>query len=231
MEDSVRSIFMTLIKIPCFIVISYIVFNIFAFSMIYFKMLGVSYMVSEVALENNYIPNTEKESLENYFAEIDGDYSVRETKPSGDYTWTYYRASNVGGRSTVDSITLIDNLHLVVNTDGTGSEPATEAENNNTKVQYGNPVRAGIAWDYYWIWPLLSVSPDGGTDDLGFYYNVNGYSSQGGTTGTNLMDANTNHSNRLSDAEIERRKNKSKHLLHCSISYVIPGMKYYPDLD
>lgn len=66
MSDSVKFIFKTLIKVPCYIMVAYFILNIFAFAHTYFKMLGLSYVVMQTAVENNYIPDTELNQLNNY---------------------------------------------------------------------------------------------------------------------------------------------------------------------
>lgn len=66
MSDSVKFIFKTLLRVPVIIVASYLVFNIFAFSLTYFRLLGVSYVVMQTAVENNYIPEAENNSLTAY---------------------------------------------------------------------------------------------------------------------------------------------------------------------
>ncbi len=66
MEDSIKTIFKTLIKVPVIIMVSYLIFNIFAFGISYLKILGLSYVVMQTAIENNYIPQEEKNSLELY---------------------------------------------------------------------------------------------------------------------------------------------------------------------
>lgn len=69
-SSSVRYIFKVLIKLPCIILASYFVFNLFAFSVTYFRLLGFSYVVMQTAVTNNYIPPAERVSLEKYLAEI-----------------------------------------------------------------------------------------------------------------------------------------------------------------
>lgn len=69
MSDSVKFIFKTLLRVPILIIISYIIFNIFAFGLSYFKMLGLSYVVMQTAVENNYIPSDERATLERYMQE------------------------------------------------------------------------------------------------------------------------------------------------------------------
>lgn len=64
MSDSVKFIFKCIIKVPIFIMISYFIANLFFFSLFYFKFLGISYSVMQTALENNYLPPTEKTALE-----------------------------------------------------------------------------------------------------------------------------------------------------------------------
>lgn len=67
LEDSVKFIFKTLIKVPVIIVVTYIIFNLWVFSFSYLKILGVSYVVCNTAIQNNYIPSTERAQLESYF--------------------------------------------------------------------------------------------------------------------------------------------------------------------
>lgn len=71
MSDSVKFIFKTLLKIPVIILVVYAVFNVFAFSFSYFRLLGVSYVVMQTAVENNYIPEQEKDTLEAYLDGIE----------------------------------------------------------------------------------------------------------------------------------------------------------------
>lgn len=70
MRDSVKFIFKTLFKIPVLILTTYAIFNIFAFSLTYFKLLGFSYVVMQTAVENNYIPPQEMNTLNAYLASI-----------------------------------------------------------------------------------------------------------------------------------------------------------------
>lgn len=70
MSDGVKMIFKTLIKVPCIILVYYIIFNIFSFSLTYFKLLGISNVIMQVAVENNYIPDNELETLNGYLDSI-----------------------------------------------------------------------------------------------------------------------------------------------------------------
>ena len=66
MNDSVKFIFKTLIKVPVIILVMYAIFNLFAFSFSYFKIMGFSYVAMQTAVENNYIPDTEMGTLQSY---------------------------------------------------------------------------------------------------------------------------------------------------------------------
>lgn len=70
MSDSVKFIFRTLIKVPCMIMVAFFIFNMFAFGLTYFKLLGFSYVVMQTAVENNYIPPQELATLNNYLTSI-----------------------------------------------------------------------------------------------------------------------------------------------------------------
>ncbi len=71
MTDNVKFIFNTLLKVPIIIMVSFFIFNIFAVANTYLKLLGFSYVAMQVAVENNYIPETEKMTLENYLHSIE----------------------------------------------------------------------------------------------------------------------------------------------------------------
>lgn len=55
-EDGVKFIFKTLIKIPIIIAISYLIFNLFSFTVAYFRMYSTAQMLNSIVMENNYIP-------------------------------------------------------------------------------------------------------------------------------------------------------------------------------
>ena len=69
MSDTVKSVFGILIKIPIMVFIVYLIFNCFVFILCYFKLLGVSYIAMQTALENNCIPQNERAILEKYMKE------------------------------------------------------------------------------------------------------------------------------------------------------------------
>lgn len=71
MQDGVKFIFKTLIKVPIIILVVYAIFNLFAFSFSYFRLLGFSYVAMQTTVENNYIPESEYNTLNNYLQSLD----------------------------------------------------------------------------------------------------------------------------------------------------------------
>lgn len=71
MSDEVKNIFKILIKVPLIILVAYLVLNAFAFAFVYFKLLGASYAVMQVAIENNYLPDREYQTLKKYVEDFD----------------------------------------------------------------------------------------------------------------------------------------------------------------
>ena len=71
MTDSVKFIFKTIIKVPCIIAVTYLIFNIFGFTYTCIRVLGIAQVVQQVAVENNYIPSDERSYLESYLTNMD----------------------------------------------------------------------------------------------------------------------------------------------------------------
>lgn len=128
MSDSVKGIFKILIKVPVIIAVSYLIFNLFAFTVSYFKLLGVSYSVMQIAMENNYIPTNEIQT-------ITEDPS---TTPSGKFMQLRYNTN------------LLQNVRIVCDTTGTTADSLV----NNKKRQYGNNISVGVIGTYTWLVPF-----------------------------------------------------------------------------
>lgn len=99
MSDDVKFIFKTLIKVPVIIFECYLVFNVFCFMFIFFKTLGIQYVVMQTVVENNYIPDQDMVQLEEYLGELqniqfvadkDNDGNRTEIIVSGDNLRTQY---------------------------------------------------------------------------------------------------------------------------------------------
>lgn len=79
MADGVKFIFKTIFKIPVIILVCYAIFNVFAFSLSYFRLLGVSYVVMQTAMENNYIPPQENATIRAYMNTLQTDMLLNPT--------------------------------------------------------------------------------------------------------------------------------------------------------
>ena len=66
MGDSVKFIFKTLIKVPVIVMVSFIIFNIFSWTISYFKLVGASYTIMQVGMENNFIPAKDEVIINNF---------------------------------------------------------------------------------------------------------------------------------------------------------------------
>ena len=86
MSDDVKFIFQTLIKVPVIIFEIYLVFNVFCFMFIYFKTLGISYVVMQTVVENNYIPQSDMASLNGYISQLKAISFVKDQDKNGNKT-------------------------------------------------------------------------------------------------------------------------------------------------
>ena len=70
MTGTVKSIFKTLVKVPVTIIVAYFIINLVLFSYFYFRFAGVSYVIMQTAMENNYIPETEDKIIKQAIRDI-----------------------------------------------------------------------------------------------------------------------------------------------------------------
>lgn len=171
MNDSVKFIFKTLIKVPVIILVSYFIFNLFAFTFTYFRLMGLSYVVMQTVVENNFIPEDEKQTLTNYINSLET--GVVNNLAIGCDTNTTNDTANGGPYVNVNA-----------------------PDNDNYKVQYGTPITVTVSAKYNWVFPLVNTADDGN-----------------GTPHADGLEYNENFDNNI------------------VITYVIPGLKYYPDLS
>lgn len=66
MSDGVKFIFKTLIKVPFIICVSFFIFNIFAFTVSYFRIVGASNTLQQAIMDNNYLVDSDRTTFENY---------------------------------------------------------------------------------------------------------------------------------------------------------------------
>lgn len=231
MSDSVKFIFKTLIKVPVIIMISYAIFNIFAFFFIYFRMLGISYVVMQTAVENNYLPDTELNTMIDYLrdtANISMAEDVGIVVYAGDKSKSDPVNTNIVAQiRSLDARCQLEQpndnmIYAYISIDGDNDE-TDEAQLKNAinigarrKQQYGNDVICGVYCKYKIIWPLDYRA----TEDRDTIMNGDGqytYSDVAGYDG--VVSNNANNSYVAGFAEIP-----------IIIVYRVPGLKYYPDM-
>ena len=164
MNDSVKFIFKTLIKVPVIIMVSFIIFNIFSWTISYFKLVGASYTIMQVGMENNYIPPTEEAAINRYLG----------TLRSG-----VLSNVQIAGESTY-----------------------------RTRRQYGDELTVGVSADIKFIWPLMH------------YEQFNSSSNPDEAFGSELTAS-----------EIQQKRSDKEQEEDIVITYTVPGLQYYPDLD
>lgn len=215
MDGGVKFIFKTLIKVPVYIYIAFFAFNIFAFCFVYFKMLGLSYMVQQIAVENNYIPGTGKSSdqrgsLGSYIASIDEDIGM---------------VSNIRIVTKDDKGTIQAGIQS--NPASTNGYSCTNVNGKNSafvksesKHQYGAQVDIGVQCVYNWVWPLDYRN----ADDISYEGAEVGGSTLGGYTAQKETRLNVKSGDDLIDNQVLSQNT-------ITIMYRVPGLKYYPDIE
>lgn len=198
MSDEVKFIFKTLIKVPIMIFVAYVILNIFAFFFIYFKALGMSYVVMQTAVENNYLPTSELQTIYNY---VD--------------SW--------------NDIAMVEDAKIVIYDDGTtihtmnslGDTAATYGENDaRQRKQYGKNVTCGVTLNYTIVWPLSHRETLVGADlDINSADNtgVGGFNGNGAAVNSDTK-------------RLEELRERKAYQFPITITYTVPGLKYYPDM-
>lgn len=227
LQEEVKFIFKTLIKVPVVIFFSYFIFNIIFFFYIYFQMLGFSYVIMQTAVENNYLPTSELNTLAAYLEEMElrngqlqnchviiglnsGDHSDYAMVSNG------YRAGGSRVPVSMNKVRSITDNHAV------GSSEQTGVDNSAlTRRQYGANVVVGCYCEYKIIWPLR---PD---------EQVSGYSASTGATEDAVDGMSGTAGTRSNESELEKRRKDSRHEVKLPMHFVyqVPGLKYYPDMS
>lgn len=179
MQDDVKFIFKSLIKVPVIIFEVYFVFNIFCLMFIFFKTLGYSYVVMQTVVENNYVPAQEVQSLDNQLREL-------------------RKIQFVGGDENNCAL-----AHIVV--DGEPVYPGNTAGNGkNTRTQYGSVKSCGVYVNYKIQWPLRPDQQSSNGQAVGGLQGGAGEYTKFGPSETGVP---------------------------ITITYKVPGLQYYPDLN
>ena len=132
MEGGVKFIFKTLLKVPIIIFTSFFILNVFAFFFIYFKALGTSYVVMQVAVENNYLPPSELTTLYNYVND-----------------WNTIPMVN-----NASIIVYNDGTNIYTMTSPSDTAVAYGDSDARYRKQYGKTVTCGVRCEYTMVWPL-----------------------------------------------------------------------------
>lgn len=150
-----------------------------------------------------------------YFRMLGFSYVVMQTAVENNYLpESEYQQLN-GYLNSMSNTAFCENAYIVVNDT---SEPsyvsgiAPAYNNAYAKRQYGGTVRVGVSFDFRMIWPLLPHEQTTGDQA------VSGYKG----TDVDKLD---------STAIDAAREQKSDNWNTITISYTVPGLKYYPDLS
>lgn len=220
MSDNVKFIFMTLIKVPCIIFVSFFIFNIFAFFFIYFKMLGFSYVVMQEVVENNYITNTQVNQINAQFGEIDAIPLASNTNIIiGLSTQLDVNGNNIPAcydkntGNTVLATNIYQNATLV------GSSATA-------RTQYGTQKTVGVHCDYTIVWPLSYNNSMTTTGRSGTGVDGNTGSTYDTIKTRYAGDAYEDNMD-VASGDVTDRGHKVS--IPLNIYYTVPGLKYYAD--
>lgn len=142
---------MTLVKVPCMIAIAYLFINIVLFSLFYFRALGMSYVVMQTAVENNFIPNSEAQAIKSSMQSMN---SVSDGGQNGDSIAVPVVSKFAMWIDTSNSKAEKQLYNKDVSVDGYGITNTS----SNVRVQYGKTIRVGIGYVYTAILPIPNKS-------------------------------------------------------------------------
>lgn len=210
MGDGVKFIFKTLFKVPVIIFVSFFIMNILFFFLVYFKMLGFSYVIMQTAVENNYLPTQELRTLTAYARSLDMyDDAGNPMAQQNTCVITWYN-TDYPNDSAYDTKCRDVGIYL----QGDANQASVYGDTNgdaSRKKQYGRVSKVGCSTEYTIIWPLDYSSTI-----------VEGKVAGNGTGSMTLK----------SGSELEAMRNDAQHKVKIPIRivYTVPGLKYYPDL-
>lgn len=226
MEGGVKFIFKTLIKVPVYIYAAFLVFNIFAFCFIYFKMLGFSYLVQQTAVENNYLPAEQLKSFADYLSDFDTSIAMVENC-NIIISDKYNADADVNSTNTMA-------LRRTTSASGVKYQVAGGNHDATKKKQYGAEVTVGVSCNYVWVWPLDyrntsndSISSSYGSAKVG-NIELGGYNNAVDNDDKRTMKGT---GNMITDLRINNSGSASVETPNIVIIYTVPGLKYYPDIN
>lgn len=221
MSDSVKFIFMTLIKVPCVIFVSFFIFNIFAFFFIYFKMLGFSYVVMQEVVENNYITGSQKNQIETQFKEVDAIPLAANTNIIVGLS-TQKDGNGKAIPACLDKYTNKTVLVTNINQNAT-----LEGSSALTRTQYGTQKTVGVHCDYTIVWPLSYNNSMTATGKGGKGVNGNNGGKYNSVKSNYTGDVYEDNMSTGASGDVTDRGHKVS--IPLNIYYTVPGLKYYAD--
>ena len=141
LSSAVAKVFKTLAMVPVAIAAVFLVFNLFGYITSYFRLLGLSYMVQSIIVENNYIPTAEQVMLANgSVGACAGNCVLSGRDTNGDGALEGVLASY--------ETSILRNVRIV-HGDGTRNNCPFQ------RKQYGGTCVVQIAADYVWAVPFM----------------------------------------------------------------------------
>ena len=212
MEDSLKSVIRVLVKVPMLIVVMYFCFNVIAFVSCYYKVMGAAYSLQQIAMENNYIPETELTAFETYI-----ENSICYTNDPDAHSFIPYAHVVIfteGDDRDTDGFWRQDEDDTIFpkSINSQSEYDALFEDNRNTRQQYGSTIYVGLATDFQIMWPLR------------YDQTLEG----GGVAGYGNTDTNANLA--LSEEQLNAKKATSFSLGHIDVVSPVVGLQYYSDL-
>lgn len=205
MSDGVKFIFKTLIKVPIIILISYFIFNIFSYTVAYFRLYSAAQMINSIVMENGYLPGDETDEttlLGQVQKYIDDNVSSNLLIPRAGIT--------------CDGVS--------IQTSGT-STSGPVSNGNNVRVQYGGEAKVTVSGHLVWLMPLVNVKGEYLKDG------VNGISTSDGTEYTGVMeDAEAERERRGFTMNNTETSGVLNNMSNITFEYTVPCLKYYSDI-
>lgn len=205
MERGVSFIFRTLIKVPIIIMVSFFIFNIFAFTVSYFKVIGAVNAIQQVAIDNNFLPQEDVDTFKKYL----------EQEVETTYLQNAQIIINTDGRDFDKQFINSDGQRVDV--DMNDFDP--ENTSVNERKQYGNTITVGVTAEYRFIWPLMHIE----TLDDG---RVQVYGPGQGQANTGITETFT-----TADQQEAERQRRADSVGNITVVNKVMGMQYYSDLD
>lgn len=130
MDDGIKYVFKTLVKIPIIVIVCYFFLNLFTFASAYLRMQGASNTIQRVVMDYNYLTQNDIETLEEYLAGID------------------------------ERSSYLNNVQLIINTDNAFQQDNPDSYRVNNRQQYGVSVACGVTAKYTPVLPLITTYGD-----------------------------------------------------------------------